>query len=94
MRARFRVQGRVQGVGFRYWAQFRAQALVLSGWIGNESDGAVAGVVEGSGESMATFKELLALGPEQAKVKMLQWDLDQEGGEGGESLPFPFEIRQ
>ncbi|HJW08209.1 MAG TPA: acylphosphatase [Holophagaceae bacterium] len=93
MRARFKVQGRVQGVGFRAWAQFRADKLGLSGWIGNEADGAVAGAVEGGAAAMATFKELLALGPEQSKVRMLQWDLDTSAGEGGESLPFPFEIR-
>ncbi|HJU84232.1 MAG TPA: acylphosphatase [Holophagaceae bacterium] len=94
MKARFRVQGLVQGVGYRSWVQFRAVRLRLSGWIGNEADGAVAGEVEGGAESLATFKELLALGPELAKVRLLQWDLDKGADPAGESLPFPFEIRR
>ena len=93
MRARFRIQGRVQSVGFRYWAQDRAQRLSLSGWIRNDSDGAVSGVAEGSTESMGVFREILGLGPEQARIRLLDWELDKAEAAGGESLPFPFEIR-
>ncbi|OZM78483.1 acylphosphatase [Pseudonocardia sp. MH-G8] len=41
------VQGRVQGVGFRWWTRSRALALGLVGHATNLSDGRVAVVVEG-----------------------------------------------
>ncbi len=94
MRARYRAQGLVQGIGFRAWAQKRAAVLRLAGWIGNEEDGSVTGVAEGSREAMASFRELLGLGPEGAKVRRMQWDLDTDTEAGGESLPFPFEVRR
>lgn len=36
-----RVQGMVQGVGFRYWTMGKAQELGLTGWVRNEADGDV-----------------------------------------------------
>lgn len=41
------VDGRVQGVGFRYWVQARATELGLRGSAANLADGRVAIVVEG-----------------------------------------------
>ncbi|HET8901877.1 MAG TPA: acylphosphatase [Holophagaceae bacterium] len=43
MRTAFRVTGRVQGVGFRWWAEAQAQSLGLAGFVRNEPDGAVSG---------------------------------------------------
>lgn len=56
-----RITGRVQGVGFRYWALRRAQFLGLSGWVRNEADGSVS---------------LLLIGPEQQVEQMLLWCQD------------------
>lgn len=41
------VEGRVQGVGFRYWARARARALGLSGSATNLPDGRVEVIAEG-----------------------------------------------
>lgn len=41
------VTGRVQGVGFRWWAQARARQLGLHGYAGNLPDGRVQVVAEG-----------------------------------------------
>ena len=35
------VRGRVQGVGYRYFAMREARALALDGWVANEADGSV-----------------------------------------------------
>jgi acylphosphatase len=46
-RLTIRVQGRVQGVGFRYWVRGRAEDLGLRGSATNLPDGAVEVVIEG-----------------------------------------------
>jgi acylphosphatase len=47
IRQRIRFYGQVQGVGFRYTAQYEAQRLGLTGWVGNEWDGTVLMEVQG-----------------------------------------------
>jgi acylphosphatase len=43
-----RIEGSVQGVGFRAWTQSEASRLGLRGWVRNEPDGSVAAHLEGS----------------------------------------------
>jgi acylphosphatase len=52
------VEGRVQGVGFRWWARARALELGLAGWAENLEDGRVRVIAEGAA---AACGELLAL---------------------------------
>jgi acylphosphatase len=52
------VEGRVQGVGFRWWTRARALELGLDGWAENLEDGRVRVIAEGS---VASCHELLAL---------------------------------
>jgi acylphosphatase len=52
------VEGRVQGVGFRWWARTRALELGLVGWAENLEDGRVRVIAEGAAEACG---ELLAL---------------------------------
>jgi len=42
--------GRVQGVGFRYYATYKAQLLGLTGWVKNLYDGSVEMEVQGDPE--------------------------------------------
>ena len=44
---RVRIEGRVQGVGYRYWAERVAGELALSGWVRNRRDGAVEALFSG-----------------------------------------------
>lgn len=57
-RRRYVVQGQVQGVGFRYRAQYAAQSLGLTGWVRNEDDGSVTLEVQGSPDR---FGQLFAM---------------------------------
>ena len=50
IRRRYRFEGRVQGVGFRYKATYAARALGLTGWVRNEYDGSVSMEVQGKAE--------------------------------------------
>ena len=59
IRRRFCFYGRVQGVGFRYVAQFAAQSAGATGWVRNEYDGSVTMEIQGSEEQID--RVLLAL---------------------------------
>ncbi|MCL2139269.1 MAG: acylphosphatase [Treponema sp.] len=62
------VQGRVQGVGFRYSALAEAKRLGLCGWVRNTEDGKVEVWAEGPPEKLAVFCGWLHRGPEYARV--------------------------
>jgi acylphosphatase len=62
------VQGRVQGVGFRYSAYHEARRLGLSGWVRNTPDGAVEVLAEGGREQLESFLRWLHRGPPGAWV--------------------------
>ena len=47
------ISGRVQGMGYRDWLRFEAEARGLSGWVRNRQDGTVEAVFAGSAEQVA-----------------------------------------
>jgi acylphosphatase len=76
VRARIRVRGVVQGVGFRYFVKNSASSLGLSGQVRNRSDGSVEVIAEGErGPVEILIKELRA-GPRYASVDGLdiEWE--------------------
>ena len=50
IRKQYVFTGRVQGVGFRYSAQYLAQGLGITGWVRNEWDGTVVMEAQGTQE--------------------------------------------
>jgi acylphosphatase len=60
--------GRVQGVGFRWYARERADELGLVGWVRNLPDGSVRLVVEGPREDLQRFLAWCREGPPVARV--------------------------
>lgn len=52
IRRHYIFHGRVQGVGFRYHAQYGASARGLTGWVRNEYDGTVVMEVQGLREDI------------------------------------------
>ena len=63
-----RIEGRVQGVGFRWFVRAEARPLGVTGWVQNRDDGAVVGELEGREDALDALEEVLELGPPSAIV--------------------------
>lgn len=66
--AGYRVTGRVQGVGFRWWTRSLAVRLGVTGTVRNLSDGAVAVHARGTDDQLRRMQAQLAEGPPGARV--------------------------
>jgi len=66
---RFRVSGRVQGVGFRFATRNRARELGLSGYAANLADGRVEVLACGDETALAELEVWLQAGPPSARVR-------------------------
>ncbi len=65
---RFFVAGRVQGVGYRMFAQQAAEELGLRGYVRNRRDGRVEVFAMGTPEKLRQLGKELAKGPMMARV--------------------------
>lgn len=78
-----RVEGRVQGVGYRWWVVGEAQRLGLSGWARNRSDGSVEILAVGEPAAIAEIEEACASGPSAARVTAVhRAAAEDDGGRG------------
>lgn len=80
-RVQARVSGRVQGVGFRYYAAHVAQGLGLTGSVRNTSEGGVEAVAEGEEAQLHEFLVALHRGPHSAEVTEVATAWDEPSGE-------------
>lgn len=88
MTRRFVMRGRVQGVGFRWFAVRHARRLGVTGFVRNRPDGTVEVVANGGEPALAEFERELAIGPRGAEV------LGIESEDCGERERFnSFEVR-
>ena len=62
------IQGRVQGVGFRYFAARAARELGVAGWVRNLPDGSVETLVEGDAVAVEGYLDRLRRGPSASRV--------------------------
>jgi len=62
------ISGRVQGVGFRYFAQYKAEELQINGWVRNTPEGKVEIKATGEPENLSVFTEWMKIGPARAIV--------------------------
>ncbi|HXF39143.1 MAG TPA: acylphosphatase [Blastocatellia bacterium] len=62
------MRGRVQGVGFRYFAIRAAREAGVSGTVRNLGDGSVEAIAEGSARAIDQFREALERGPSYSHV--------------------------
>lgn len=68
------ISGRVQGVGFRFFALNEAHKLKLTGWVKNRADGAVEVCAEGEESALLSLLDRLKQGPPSAIVKNVAVD--------------------
>ena len=83
------IRGKVQGVGFRWFARVAARRLELKGWVRNLDDGSVEVAAAGSQERLDMFRRQLGQGPEGAQVESME-----ESEPVGEDLDSPFIMRR
>ena len=74
---RFTISGRVQGVGFRWFAKDVADREGVKGWVRNLPDGRVEALVEGDVDGVTRVERLLRMGPRGARVATFRSDDEQ-----------------
>jgi acylphosphatase len=79
----FLVQGRVQGVGFRWFVHREASELELRGWVRNTEDGHVEIVAAGEPADLDDLRASLREGPRGSRVdRVIEHALEESEGEG------------
>ena len=79
---RFIVRGRVQGVGFRWFAVRAARRRAVAGWVRNLPDGSVEVVASGDSAGIQGLREDLHRGPSASSVREVE-----EGPAGEGEIP-------
>jgi acylphosphatase len=77
---KYHVSGRVQGVGYRYFAQRAAIDLGVQGWARNLEDGRVEVFALGTANQLEDFEGELRVGPLRAEVRRV--DVEDAAAEG------------
>ena len=75
------VQGRVQGVGYRWFVRRNAARLGLVGWVANEASGSVRVVAEGDATSVDQLIVELHEGPPGAEIDRVDTTFQPPTGE-------------
>ena len=71
---RYMIGGRVQGIGFRYFAEAAAAREGILGWVRNTPDGRVEISAEGDAEAVERVERSLRHGPPHARVERVDVD--------------------
>jgi len=85
---RLSIRGRVQGVGYRWWAVGEARRLRLDGWVRNRRDGSVELVASGPADAVDALVDRCRRGPPSAEVASVEVaDAAYDGLSGFEERP-------
>jgi acylphosphatase len=83
------ISGRVQGVGFRWFAKDAAVREGIGGWVRNLPDGRVEALLHGDADAVTRVEGRLRSGPRGARVDRVSVEIDTTPG----AVRGPFEIR-
>jgi len=86
----YSVEGRVQGVGFRWFVHRQAAELGLRGWVHNTADGRVELVAAGDEAQLASLRAALQQGSRGSRVDRIR-EHEMEESEAGKLGPFLIE---
>ncbi len=75
------ISGMVQGVGFRYETERKANALGIKGWVKNLANGGVETVAEGEDIAIDEFIKYCNQGPYGAVVREVKAEEEKYTGE-------------
>jgi acylphosphatase len=81
--ARLRIEGRVQGVGYRWWTVVEATRLGLDGWARNRTDGSVEVLAIGAPDALDALAAACAHGPSAARVTAVRKSAAEDDGSQG-----------
>jgi acylphosphatase len=88
-RVRAHISGMVQGVGYRYFVQQKAQELGVVGWVKNKKDGSVETVLQGEDAAVDSLIDLCKEGPSLSNIT--NFELKDEDAE--EEIFDDFEVK-
>lgn len=74
------ISGRVQGVGFRFFAEERAMIEGVHGWVRNLPDGRVEVYLEGERQSVDRVEASMRRGPAGARVESVRVEEEVPNG--------------
>ncbi|MBS0295338.1 MAG: acylphosphatase [Proteobacteria bacterium] len=77
------VEGRVQGVGYRWWTLGQARRLGLYGWVRNRLDGTVEILAIGADAAIDALAEACRQGPSPARVSAVTRTPAEDDGAAG-----------
>lgn len=80
------VSGLVQGVGYRYFVQNCARDYGVTGWVKNQSSGAVAALFEGEEKAVLQLIDCCRQGPHLAEVERLDMKVEEYRGDFSDFL--------
>jgi acylphosphatase len=84
----FTIEGRVQQVGYRWWAANEARRLGVAGWVRNRHNGSVEVLAIGEPATVEAFAAACASGPPGAAVyEMRRAPAEDDGSRGFDPKP-------
>ena len=89
---RVRIEGKVQGVGYRYWTERIAGELGLAGWVRNRRDGSVEALFTGPAEAVAEMLERCRDGPLGAPLRRGMVEVAVESWQEAGDPPGRFDV--
>jgi acylphosphatase len=80
---RLRIEGQVQGVGYRMWVVQMARSLGVDGWVRNRGDGSVEVLAIGEPPAVGDLGSACGVGPRGARVSAVTPSTAQDDGSVG-----------